>query len=299
MLASLLDALARRKTSLAALAKDGGPELTAAIAKLDSAFAQARKTAADPKAPLADRLTAIRLVGRGPGDTAAGRALLADLLGPQSASDVQSAAVAALARSDATDTPAALAQAVEGIQPRGSRRGAVGIARPRDVDADRPRRDRQEGDPAGRGGRGRPAAAAGPRDPGRARASGQAARRRDRRGSAEGDRSLPAGFDANRRPRARQAGLRQELCRVPQGRRRRQGTRPGPVGADRQVGRLPAGQPSRSEPGGRGPLRFLHGPHDRRAHAGRFPFGARRRPASPSSRRTVRNIRSSDPTWSR
>ncbi|MBO0699959.1 MAG: c-type cytochrome, partial [Zavarzinella sp.] len=65
----------------------------------------------------ADRITAIRLVGRGPGDTAAGRALLIELLGPQSASDVQAAAVAALARSDAPDTPALLLKPWKGYSP--------------------------------------------------------------------------------------------------------------------------------------------------------------------------------------
>lgn len=116
-LASLLDALARRRTSLAALAKSGGPELTAAIAKLDSAFAQARKTASDSNAPLANRLTAIRLIGRGPGDTKAGRELLAELLGPQSASDLQAAAVAALARSDSKEVPAILLKPWKGFSP--------------------------------------------------------------------------------------------------------------------------------------------------------------------------------------
>ncbi|HKB02153.1 MAG TPA: PVC-type heme-binding CxxCH protein, partial [Gemmataceae bacterium] len=116
-LAALLDALGRRRTSLAALAMRGGPVLTAAVAKLDPAFAHARKVAADQKAPLADRLTAIRLVGRGPADTGAGRALLTELLGPHSAGDVQAAAVAALARSDAIDTPAVLLRLWKGYSP--------------------------------------------------------------------------------------------------------------------------------------------------------------------------------------
>jgi putative membrane-bound dehydrogenase-like protein len=116
-LVSLLDALSRRKTSLAAIAKSGGPELATAIAKLDAVFDQARKTAADSKAPIAHRITAIRLVGRGPGDTAADRTLLAELLGPQSAGDVQVAAVAAVARSDATDTPAVLLKPWKGYSP--------------------------------------------------------------------------------------------------------------------------------------------------------------------------------------
>jgi putative heme-binding domain-containing protein len=116
-LVALLDALGRRKTSLAALAKSGGPEMSAAIAKLDVAFVQAQKVARDPKSPLNERLTAIRLLGRGPGDTSAGRKLLTELLGPQSAADVQSAAVAALARSDSKETPATLLKSWKGYSP--------------------------------------------------------------------------------------------------------------------------------------------------------------------------------------
>jgi putative heme-binding domain-containing protein len=115
-LVALLDALSRRKTSLAALAKSG-PELAAAVAKLDPAFVQAKKVASDSKSPLQQRLTAIRLLGRGPGDTSAGRAQLAELLGPQSAADVQAAAVAALARSDAKDVPATLLKPWKGFSP--------------------------------------------------------------------------------------------------------------------------------------------------------------------------------------
>lgn len=115
-LVTLLDALSRRKTSLAALAKSS-PEMAAAVAKLDAAFVQAKKIASDSKSALPDRLTAIRLLGRGPGDTTAGRAQLAELLGPQSAADVQSAAVAALARSDSAETPAILLSSWKGFSP--------------------------------------------------------------------------------------------------------------------------------------------------------------------------------------
>jgi putative heme-binding domain-containing protein len=115
-LVTLLDALSRRKTSLAALAKSG-PEMAAAVAKLDAAFVQAKKVASDPKSVLQDRLTAIRLLGRGPGDTSAGRMQLAELLGPQSAADVQAAAVAALARSDSSETPGLLLKSWKGYSP--------------------------------------------------------------------------------------------------------------------------------------------------------------------------------------
>jgi putative membrane-bound dehydrogenase-like protein len=103
--AALLDALDRRKTSLAELRESGGGELKPILDRLNAAFAQARATAADPKADVGERATAVRLLGRGVGDTAADRELLAELLDPRSGPEVQSAAVAALAR--LTDAKAA------------------------------------------------------------------------------------------------------------------------------------------------------------------------------------------------
>jgi putative membrane-bound dehydrogenase-like protein len=117
LLASLLDALERQRKSLAELAKTTNPELKAAVAKLDPAFVQARQKAADPKAAPAERLAAIRVLGRGPGDPAGDRAILVELLGPQSSSDVQAAAVAALARTAAADTPATLLKGWKAYSP--------------------------------------------------------------------------------------------------------------------------------------------------------------------------------------
>jgi putative membrane-bound dehydrogenase-like protein len=116
-LAALLDALDRRKTSLAELGKSGGADLRAVLDRLAAAFDQARKTAADPKADPRDRLTAVRLLGRGGGDPAADRKLLAELLGPQSGPDLQSAAVAAVARSADADVPILLLRPWKGYSP--------------------------------------------------------------------------------------------------------------------------------------------------------------------------------------
>ncbi len=116
-LAALLDALDRRKTSLAELAKSGGADLRAVLDRLAAAFDQARRTAADPKAAPRDRLTAVRLLGRGGGDPAADRKLLAELLGPQSGPELQSAAVAAVARSPDPAAPGVLLGRWKGYGP--------------------------------------------------------------------------------------------------------------------------------------------------------------------------------------
>ncbi|HET6574553.1 MAG TPA: PVC-type heme-binding CxxCH protein [Fimbriiglobus sp.] len=112
-LAALLDALDRRKTTLAELGKSGGGELRTVLDRLAPAFDQARKTATDLKADPAARLTAVRLLGRGAGD----RTLLADLLGPQSGPDLQAAAVAAIARSPDAAVPATLLRPWKGYSP--------------------------------------------------------------------------------------------------------------------------------------------------------------------------------------
>src|SRR4029079_16234277 len=84
---------------------------------LDPAFAQARQKAADAKATAAERVAAVRVLGRGPGDPAGDRAALVELLGPQVSSDVQAAAVAALARTATPDTPATLLKGWKGYSP--------------------------------------------------------------------------------------------------------------------------------------------------------------------------------------
>ena len=117
LLGSLLDALDRRKSSLTELAKSESPELKAAAEGLLTAFAQARQWAVDPKTPASDRLAAIRVLGRRPDDPVNDRAVLVDLLGPQSSSEIQAAAVAALARSADDDVPPTLLKQWKGFSP--------------------------------------------------------------------------------------------------------------------------------------------------------------------------------------
>jgi putative heme-binding domain-containing protein len=117
LLASLLDALERQRKSLADLAKTENAELKAAVEKLEPAFAQARSKAMDAKAAPADRVAAVRVLGRNAAEPANDRAVLKDLLGPQSPGEVQAAAVAALARTATPDTPAALLKGWKGYSP--------------------------------------------------------------------------------------------------------------------------------------------------------------------------------------
>ena len=187
------------------------------MAKLDPAFAQARQRAADPKAAPADRLAAIRILGRGPGDPAGDRAILVELLGPQSSSDVQSAAVAALARSAAADTPATLLKGWKAYSPavRASVLAAL-LAREAWMPAVLAAIEKKEVLPAEVDAAARQQLlthkAAAVRD-----RAGQLFGRRDRRGPGQGDRRLQAGADQGRRPRPRQAGVHQDLRRLPQG----------------------------------------------------------------------------------
>jgi putative heme-binding domain-containing protein len=121
-LASLLDGLDQRGSSLARL-RDGTAEMKAAVEKLGGLFAAARSAAADPKAPPADRVQAVRLLGRGLDRQEADRAALADLLVPQVPDEVQAAAVAALGRLRQAQVPALLLHGWQGYGP--ARRGQV------------------------------------------------------------------------------------------------------------------------------------------------------------------------------
>jgi hypothetical protein len=116
-LASLMDALERQKKSLADLTKTDNADLKAAVEKLEPAFTQARSKAMDAKAPPADRVAAVRILGRNAAEPANDRAVLVDLLGPQSPGEVQAAAVAALARTATDDTPAVLLKGWKGYSP--------------------------------------------------------------------------------------------------------------------------------------------------------------------------------------
>ena len=105
-LAGLLDAARQSGKTLAQASTT--PAWREAVARLDEVAASALRTAADREAPEADRLAALKLVGRDPGRADAERTLLAGLLTPQTPVGVQTAAVAASARGRDPKLPAAL-----------------------------------------------------------------------------------------------------------------------------------------------------------------------------------------------
>jgi putative heme-binding domain-containing protein len=97
VLGGLLDSLDRRQSSLAKLQR-ANSELNAVLARLAPLFAAARATATDPQAPPADRVLAVRLLGRGIDQQEQDIAALAALLAPQTSSDLQQAVVTSLGR---------------------------------------------------------------------------------------------------------------------------------------------------------------------------------------------------------
>jgi putative membrane-bound dehydrogenase-like protein len=106
-LTGLLDALDERNKPLTSL-RGQGDEWDAALKQITGVFDAARKVAADERAASADRLRAIRLLGRGLDRQKEDMALLAGLLVPQTADDVQAAAIAALGRLRSPRVPEAL-----------------------------------------------------------------------------------------------------------------------------------------------------------------------------------------------
>ncbi|HEV3261576.1 MAG TPA: PVC-type heme-binding CxxCH protein [Gemmataceae bacterium] len=95
-LASLLDGLGQRNSSLERLAKDGDDEVKAAVRRCAALFAAARAVVADQAAERTDQVQAIRLLGRGLDHREQDLRTLADLLVPQTPDDLQAAAVTAL-----------------------------------------------------------------------------------------------------------------------------------------------------------------------------------------------------------
>jgi putative membrane-bound dehydrogenase-like protein len=107
-LAGLLDALDERNTPLTKLGTEGGEEVKAALKKVAGLFEAARLTVASDKAANADKLLAVRLLGRGLDRRVQDRDALATLLSPQVPDDLQAAAVAALGRLRAPQVPGLL-----------------------------------------------------------------------------------------------------------------------------------------------------------------------------------------------
>ncbi|HEX8201584.1 MAG TPA: HEAT repeat domain-containing protein, partial [Isosphaeraceae bacterium] len=120
-LAGLLDAADRARTSLDEWGRSDA-ELKQAIAGLSGLFGAARQRAADAHTPEDQRLAAVRLLGREPGQVDADRQRLTELLRPQVPSSVQGAAVAALGRARDPKVAEALLAGWRGYTPglRGS-----------------------------------------------------------------------------------------------------------------------------------------------------------------------------------
>jgi putative membrane-bound dehydrogenase-like protein len=116
-LAGLLDALDERGTPLMRLRKDGNEELKAALKQVSGLFETARTVMADDKATKDDKLRAMRLLGRGLDRQQTDLAALADLLVPQTADDLQDAAITALGRLRSPRVPALLLRGWKGHAP--------------------------------------------------------------------------------------------------------------------------------------------------------------------------------------
>jgi putative membrane-bound dehydrogenase-like protein len=95
-LASLLDALDQRGTSLARLQADADTDMRAALDDLGQVFIAARVCVRDEKEPVARKAAALRLLGRGLDHQQEDRKTLAGLLVPQTPDELQAAAVMTL-----------------------------------------------------------------------------------------------------------------------------------------------------------------------------------------------------------
>jgi len=115
-IAACIDALQRRSLDLAHLGKSDSS--TAILKRLEPIFTAARAAAGDEVAPLATRLAAARLLGRGPDQADDDRAQLASWLAPQSDPELQTAAIAALARLRTDDVPQLLLEQWPGAAPQ-------------------------------------------------------------------------------------------------------------------------------------------------------------------------------------
>ncbi len=116
-LAGLLDALDERGTPLSRLRKEESAELKATLKQVGGLFDAARKAMADDRAAKDDKLRCIRLLGRGLDHQQEDTAILAALLVPQTADDLQAAAIAALGRLRTPRVPELLLRGWSGYAP--------------------------------------------------------------------------------------------------------------------------------------------------------------------------------------
>lgn len=107
VIATLLDGLFQRGKTLAQFAAESEPGLRAAIEKQASLFATARTTALSQSA-IGNRQLAITLLGRGPSGRTEDLTTLTALLKPQQPAEIQTAAVAQLAKLGGSDSASAL-----------------------------------------------------------------------------------------------------------------------------------------------------------------------------------------------
>ena len=115
LLGGLGDGLRNTRRSLAQLLEQPPESLKAEVRVLRAFFAWAAETAPAPQRPLADRLTAVRLLGDGPFATA--RPALAPLLSPRQPPALQLAAIRALALHPQAAVAATLLAAWPGYSP--------------------------------------------------------------------------------------------------------------------------------------------------------------------------------------
>ncbi len=104
-MAQLLDSLSRNDSSLERLAATGGEIMQNAVAGADKIFSAARDVASLAGGAIEQRVAAVALLGRGSRRQAEDLHILAGLLTPQSAVDVQLAVVAAMAHLDQPSIP--------------------------------------------------------------------------------------------------------------------------------------------------------------------------------------------------
>jgi putative membrane-bound dehydrogenase-like protein len=116
-LAGLQDVFGQPQAPLAHLDIGGNDRLRVAAGRLQRLFERARALAQDAQAPEAERLLAVRLLGRGPDQQAEDRALLAGLLEPQASPALRVAAVDALGRLGGLQVPELLLRGWTGYGP--------------------------------------------------------------------------------------------------------------------------------------------------------------------------------------
>ena len=104
-LAQLLDWLQRNNKSLAQLQSSGNEAMKSALTATDGVFAAARAVAADRGADVAERLAAVRVLGRGRSQQSEDFELLAGLLTPASPPELQIATFTTLGRMNREGVP--------------------------------------------------------------------------------------------------------------------------------------------------------------------------------------------------